>query len=81
MNLNPIMYDTIKDFDDNHTASGTPYAYYSRYINDNYDKQTNTVCIDVKHGIRKYLVRTIMMINNNIELDKVNVVQDCNGKI
>lgn len=81
MNLAPIMYGSVLEYDKNHTAGGTQYAYYIDYVDKNYDSDTQTICIDPKLGTRGYIVNSVMMIERNIDTDDIIVNQDCNAKI
>ncbi len=81
MNLNPIFYSALTEYEKNHTSGSTPYSNYSNYIHNNYSRTDNSMCFDEKLGLRKYLLRTTLMLNENIDLDTVTLIEDCDAKV
>ncbi len=76
MNLNPTIYHAIKNHKKFVSINNTWYSYYSQYIEKSYNRPRGYICINGVPRIRNYLLNSMLIINERVNVDSLEK-RDC----
>ncbi len=79
MDINPIFYNYFKNSEE-FKYDTSRYTYYAEYVDLNYSKENNSICIDKNKDLYMYVIRSIVLIKNNVDIDKLHLIKSENCK-
>jgi len=80
MNLNPILYNSLVGSDYYRNSDSTWFTFYSEHIQNNFDSENLSLCLDKDRGFKKYQVASVLLIHHNVDLDDI-VFTNCTDPV